>query len=213
MARRELSHADQALRAFLQGFEFTPDPRSSGRAGWTSNNEPEKLPWAAALNTRHPMYAEVGKQVDAAAALVRKVEEYLNRPGTFCIPVHSDIGPLQYFPPGEFEDRTSVGGPHREVDFSSQYALGIVRVHDKWRVAVYRWTIYGLERSDRRGRSRPSRKPWLEASYMDKAVTLSHLPKVIEKLFKNVSLMARTATSNDRGLAVLGEIVAKIPTA
>ncbi len=212
MATQDLPQDFKILGSILDEFHFETTPIPLGD-GHRSGYGPTKKVGAAGLNTRHPAYGVIGRQIDAAAVLVRKLEEFLNRPGTLCIPVHLDIGVLQYWPKSDDYSRSgSPFGAHRVLDPHTQYSIAIVRTNDKWRVAIYKWTIFGIEMNDRRGRSKPSRKPWLESSYMDKAVTLSGLPKLFEKLLTQVALLVRVASTNEEALIKLGDIVKSIPT-
>ena len=211
MATPQSSQDSEVLGSILKEFHFELTPVSYGGSYRTGVNPPTKKVGAAGLTSRHPAFGVIGRQIDAAATLVRKIEDFLNRPGTLCIPVHWDIGALQYWPNKDIDRYRSAFGAYLAIDYHTQYSLAIIRTNDKWRVAIYRWTIFGVLRGDRRGRSKPSRKPWLESSYMDKAVTLSGLPNLFEKLLTQIALMVRVASTNEEALTKLSDIVNSLP--
>ena len=207
------AHSDsEVLGSILNEFHFAISPAPFPERQIGGGYGPTKKVGAAGLNSRHPAFGVIGKQIDAAAVLVRRIEDFLNKPGTFCVPAHWDIGLFQFWPGDGMANYGTPFGSSRVLDHHTQYSLAVVRSNDKWRVVVYRWTIFGVERNDRRGRSKPSRKPWLEASYMDKAVTLSSLPKLFDKLLKQVDLLVRVASTNEESLTALGDIVKSLPT-
>lgn len=213
------THAPQdsdVLASFLKEFYFSIGDLPKGPIGRLGEYGPIKRAGAAGLGSRHPAFDVMGKQIDAAASYVRQIEEFLNRPGTMCVPVHHDLGILHYdharLTQSAFGHalRDEISLPHNS-DRNTSYSVAIVRTKDKWRVVIYRWTIFWFERGDRGWRGKPSRKPWLESSYMDRVVTLQHLPVLFARLLGQVALMVCVASSNERALTQLSDVVKYLP--
>jgi hypothetical protein len=147
-----------------------------------------------ATNTRNPFYGVVSKQTDAATAVVRSVEEYLNQPHCFVIPTRVTVRPI-----GEYNER----------------ALGIARIADRWRIVVYvrQWNYFTNESDDDNKRETASRrKPWLECGLFDKFWTLKAIPELLNAFLQQVEQLGSRAAENDKSLDDVVMALRTVPT-
>lgn len=141
----------------------------------------------AFLDLKQPPFVAAARQIDQASAFVRAMEELLNRPGIFCTETV-----LKWFQRG-IEGQGLVT--------TSAFALGAKRIHDSWRIVLLRW-----EGDESVGpRREPEIKPWLESGLFERAMTLSKLGELYDKLVERARMLADVATENEHALASFEE--------
>jgi hypothetical protein len=127
--------------------------------------------------------------VDAFAAHVKSLEEWINHPGVFVVPVYHEIGAPKV-----------AGGWETAMN---RYGVGITRWQGRWRVIAYRW-------GNVRPQSRAARKPWQEAALFERVVTMEYLPELCSKLEHAAQVILARAADCEYPLNATKEAVERL---
>jgi|GEM_PF-4003883 len=141
------------------------------------------------LNTAHLAHSMNRDVLDAAAERVKGMEEWLNHPGSFAVPVI-----VNFITPSHDPAVDAAG---------NQHGVAIGKDGDRWRIVVLRWNAtmpvgVWLER------------PWLEATPYERTSTLARLPELFERLHRVAMATVTHASEAEKSLKSMDETLERL---